>query len=194
MADTETTSGIGTTGVGPTTTAQLGIDNAEKLAGVKLDTEGKAELLRTASELTFIFNNASGWPTGVVMSFLEHEGTFYVTATSDRNHVKSLASDPRVSITISNQGTTLPGRQMLSLRCVAIVHKDRETLDWFLPRFTTKLGGKSEAFAKLLDSPARVVVELRPVAVTASHDSRKMPGDGRGDLTTGPPINVRQAV
>ena len=34
--------------------------------------------------------------------------------------------------------------------------------------------------ARLLDSPKRVVVEVRPVAIAVSHDSRKMPGNGRG--------------
>lgn len=174
--------------------AEVGIDNVEKLTTLKLDGPAKAELLRTASELTFVFTNADGWPTGVVMSFLEHDGTYWVTATADRAHVRRLSGDPRVSIVISNAGTTLPGRQMLSLRCVATVHRDRETLDWFLPRFTAKLGGKSEAFTKLLDSGNRAVIELRPVGVTASHDSRKMPGDGRGDLNAGPPMNVRAAV
>lgn len=174
--------------------AQVGIDNAEELAGLKLTPDARAELFRTASEVTFVFHNAGGWPVGVVMSFLEHEGTFWVTATEDRAHIRNLKTDPRVSIVISNQGTELPGRQMVSLRCVAIVHKDRPTIEWFLPRFTQKLGGKPEAFAALLDSDKRVVVELRPVGVTASHDSRKMPGDGRGDLTAGPPMNIRAVV
>ena len=40
-----------------------------------------------------------------------------------------------------------------------------------------------EAFIKLLDSPKRVIFEFEPVAITASHDSRKLAGDGRG----GPP-------
>jgi hypothetical protein len=175
-------------------TPEPGIENVEKLATFTLDEASRSELVRTASELTFVFHNAAGWPTAVVMSFLEHEGTFYVTATSQRAHVRSLAVDPRVSIVISNAGTELLGRQMLSLRCVAIVHTDRETIEWFLPLFTRKLGGKSEAFAALLDSENRVVVELRPVGITASHDSRRMPGDGRGDLSSGPHRNVRPVV
>ena len=168
--------------------------SVEKLAGVSLDGPARAELVATASELTFVFHNAGGWPTAVVLSFLEHDGTFYVTATKDRAHIRQLAVDPRVSIVISNAGTELLGRQMLSLRCLAYVHTDRPTMEWFLPRFTQKLGGRPEAFAALLDSPNRVVVELRPVGVTASHDSRRMPGDGRGDLTTGPRPNVRARV
>lgn len=36
------------------------------------------------------------------------------------------------------------------------------------------------AFIRLLDSPQRVIIEVRPVAIAASHDSRKMTGDGRG--------------
>jgi general stress protein 26 len=160
--------------------SQPGIDDVENLTGFTSDRQARAELLRVATELSFVFHDASGWPVGVVMSFLENEGTFYVTATAQRAHVRSLAADPRVTIVISNAGTGLPGRQMLSLRCHAIVHTDRPMIEWFLPRFARKLTASPEAFVALLDSPNRVVVELRPVAVHASHDSRRIPGDGRG--------------
>jgi hypothetical protein len=40
------------------------------------------------------------------------------------------------------------------------------------------------AFARLLDSPKRLVIEVRPVAIAVSHDSRKMPGNGRGGAAT----------
>jgi hypothetical protein len=35
-------------------------------------------------------------------------------------------------------------------------------------------------FVKLLDSPKRVVIRVIPITVGSSHDSRRMPGDGRG--------------
>ncbi len=157
--------------------------DAEKLQTVRLDAEARQLLLDTATECTFIFasDGAGGWPSGVTVSFLFDNGAFWVTAAADRRHVTSLAKDPRVSVVVSNLGTSLAGRQMLSMRTVAIVHRDRETLEWFLPRFVGKLKTAApEEFIRLLDSPNRVVIELRPVALAVSHDSRKMPGDGRG--------------
>ena len=45
------------------------------------------------------------------------------------------------------------GRRMLAIRGVAEVHDDRETKDWFLPRFADKLkAAKPEEFMRLLDS------------------------------------------
>jgi hypothetical protein len=95
--------------------------------------------------------------------------------------VSSLAGDPRVSLVISSKGTGTAGRQMLAIRGVAIVHRSREIKDWFFPIFAQRLApGDPAAMVRLLDSENRVVIEVRQVAVSASHDSRKMPGDGRG--------------
>jgi len=78
----------------------------------------------------------------------------------------------------------LKGRRMITLRGHMRLHRDAETKAYFFPRFAAKLApGDPEAFIKLLDSPKRVIFEFEPVAITASHDSRKLAGDGRG----GPP-------
>lgn len=160
---------------------RIGIDDLENLKPLKLDPEARSHLLATQTECTFIFNASTGWPRGVIISYMHENGSFWFTATSDRAHVSSLAGDPRVSLVISSTGTGTAGRQMLAIRGVAIVHKDRETLDWFLPRFAQRLAPKDPAsFIRLLDSENRVVIEIKQVAISASHDSRKMPGDGRG--------------
>ncbi|MCW2529422.1 MAG: hypothetical protein JWM76_4282 [Pseudonocardiales bacterium] len=153
----------------------------EKLVSVRLRPEEQEELLATATECSFIFSVDGGWPTGVIMSFLYDGGSFWVTAAADRRQVRSLAADPRVSIIVSGIGTELGGRQMFSTRGVAIVHSDAETRHWFLPRFVGKLAPVDQAaFIRLLDSDNRVVIEVRPVGKPVTHDSRKMPGDGRG--------------
>jgi hypothetical protein len=167
--------------------AQVGVDDLEKLQSLKLDTASQTELVNTASECTFIFNSASGWPGGVVMSFLFHEGRYWLTAVADRTHARAVVSDPRVTLVISNAGTRLPGRRMLSIRGIAFLHRDEETKAWFYPAFTRKLAPNDpQAFQRLLDSPNRVIVEVRPVAVAVSHDSRKLPGDGRGGPAPAP--------
>ncbi len=165
---------------------RIGIDDLEDLRSLRLDPPGRAELLATATECTFVFAAPGGWPAGVVMSFLYHEGTFWLTAVTGRAHADAVGTDPRVTLVITSAGTGLPGRRMLALRGVAVAHRDRATLDWFLPRFAARLApADPAAFARLLDSPNRVVLEVRPVAVAASHDSRRMPGDGRGGAGRG---------
>jgi general stress protein 26 len=169
--------------------SKLGVDNLENVKTVTLEADDRAALLARATECMVVFSAATGWPTGIVMSFLHSEGTFWLTATDDRAQVTALAADPRMSIVVTNAGTGTVGRQMISFRGVGIVHRDRETLDWFLPRFTKKLSPHgAEEFARLLDSPKRVVIEVKTVAVSASHDSRKMPGDGRGGPAPAPPL------
>jgi len=161
--------------------ARTGIDDLEDLHALRLDEQGRQELLQTATECVFTFANPAGWPSGVVMSFLYAEDRLWLTAVAGRAHAAAIRRDPRVTVVISNAGTALPGRRMIALRGVALLHADEPTKRWFLPLFARKLApADPDAFARLLDSPQRVVVEVRPVQVTASHDSRKMPGDGRG--------------
>ncbi len=160
---------------------RVGIDDLEALQSLRLDLSAQDELLDAQTECTFVFQGEHGWPSGVVMSFLRADGAFWLTAVRSRPHAKALARDPRVTLVVSNAGTGSTGRQMLAVRGVATVHDDAPTTAWFLERFTARMQpGDPVAFARLLDSPGRVVVEVRPVAVAVSHDSRKMPGNGRG--------------
>lgn len=160
---------------------RIGVDDLEDLRSLRMDDDGRTELLRVATECVFVFSEPGGWPGGVVMSFLFEEGKFWLTAVAGRTHAEALRLDPRVTVVVSSQGTPLQGRRMVAVRGVAVVHTDRATKEWFLPRFAAKVGAAaSEEFVRLLDSPKRVVFEVTPVRIAASHDSRKMPGDGRG--------------
>jgi Pyridoxamine 5'-phosphate oxidase len=164
---------------------RIGVDDLEDLRTLRLDDQGRDELLSTQTECTFIFAGPDGWPVGVVMSFLYAaqgaDAAFWLTATRTRAHARAIVDNPRVTIVVSSAGTSLPGRRMLAIRGVAEVHDDRDTKDWFLPRFADTLkAAKPDEFMRLLDSDNRVVFKVRPVGIAASHDSRKMPGDGRG--------------
>ena len=164
-----------------TPSGELGTENLEVLAGTQLDLADRAELLDTQTECTFIYRNEEGWPCGVVMSYIQVDGVFWLTAVEGRGHVRTLDEDPHVSIVVSSAGSGLPGRRMLSVRGKVTVHRDPGTKDWFLRKFTRALQpADPDAWRKLLDSPRRVVLEVRPVAITASHDQRKIPGNGRG--------------
>ncbi|GGO79989.1 hypothetical protein [Nonomuraea cavernae] len=160
---------------------RTGIDDLEDLRPLRLDADARRELLAVQTECTFTFTTPDGWAAGVIMSFLYEEDRFWLTAVRDRAHAKAVGIDPRVTIVVSNAGTSLPGRRMLAVRGVALTSHDEDTRRWFLPRLAAKLApGDPGEMVRLLDSPGRVVLEVRPVRIAVSHDSRKLPGDGRG--------------
>jgi hypothetical protein len=160
---------------------KLGVDDLEDLKGTHLDKADQGGLLTAQTECTFIFSDDQGHPCGVVMSFFEEDGVFWLTAVEGRHQVKGLDRDPRCSIIVSSAGSGLPGRRMLSIRGEGTVHRDDETKQWFLDQFTTRLQPTDPvSWRKLLDSPKRVVFEVRVASVLASHDQRKIAGNGRG--------------
>jgi hypothetical protein len=161
---------------------QLGIDDVDDLSGVKLLPEDRDHLLATQSECTFVFNREGGWPTGVVMSFVYQDDCFWIASVITRPQVAQLNDDPRVTVVVSNAGTDTPGRQMIAVRGTAIVHQPgTETFDKMLYAIGARLQPADPmAFVRLLDTPKRRVLQVVPVSTTTSHDSRRMPGDGRG--------------
>ena len=57
-----------------------------------------------------------------------------------------------LTLVVTNADTGSPGRQMLAVRGVATVHRDRAILEWFLPKFTSRMQpADPAAFARLLD-------------------------------------------
>lgn len=165
---------------------RLGRDDLEDLSAAQMVAADQEELLATQTECTFVFAGADQWATGVVMSFLWDGTAFWLTAVSSRRHVKALARDDRVTLVISSIGTDLPGRRMLSIRGRATVHSDAETKAWFFEQFAQRLNPDARPdFIRLLNSPKRVVVRVEPVQLFASHDSRRIAGDGRGGEPNG---------
>ncbi|MBF4480223.1 General stress protein 26 [Rhodococcus rhodochrous J3] len=159
----------------------VGIDDNEDLTSLRVDARTQERLLDAQRECTFAFTTEEGWPAGVVMSYLYRDGTFWLTAASGRAHVRAARRDPRVTLVVSNAGTDLAGRRMLAVRGRVTVRTDEETKRWFYPAFAHHHAPNDpDAFEQLLDSPNRVVLEVRPVRIAVSHDSTKMPGDGRG--------------
>lgn len=165
---------------------KTGEDDIEDLHGLRLGKDGQAELVEAQRECTFVFTNERGWPGGVVMSYIEHEGSFWLTAVEGRGHVRGIERDPRASLVISNAGTGLNGRRMISFRGTTIIHRDPDTKARILDAFARRHQPEdAAAFVRLLDSPGRIVVQFHPTAVAVSHDSTKMPGNGRGSHTPG---------
>lgn len=161
--------------------AKIGTVDLEDLSSLRLDKSEQSELLEAQTECSVIFNNVDGWPSGVIMTFLQIDGAFWFTAIEGRTQVLGIDKDPRISMVISNAGTGLEGRRMLSVRGIARVHRDAETKQRILMAFAKHhQPDVPDNFYKLLDSENRLVIKVIPTAVAASHTSTKMAGDGRG--------------
>jgi len=167
---------------------KLGVDDLEDMSLARLSGEGVEELLDAATECTLVFSGPDGWPHGVIVSFVRADGRFWLTAVSDRQHTRGIAADPRVTLVVSSAGTGLDGRRMVAIKARAQVH----------PRPSDQGGGapthrraprteRPEHMIRLLDTPKRVVIEVRPTAVSVSHDSRTIAGDGRGSAGASAP-------
>jgi len=161
---------------------KLGIDDVDDLSGVTLLAKDREVLFAQQSECTFIFNRPGGWPSGVVMSFLYQEDCLWIASVIDRPQVAGLSGDPRVTVVISNAGTETPARQMIAVRGVVVVHEPgSETFDRMLYAIGSRLQPADPmAFVRLLNTPKRRVLQIIPAGISSSHDSRRMPGDGRG--------------
>ena len=160
---------------------RTGTDDLEDLRGLRLDSAKQAELLEAQTECTVVFTNEDGWASGVVMTYLHLENCFWLTTVEGRAQVRGIAHDPRISLVFSNAGTSLSGRRMLSVRGTAVIHRDEVMKQRILKAFAERHQPQApEKFLSLLDSPKRLVLQVFPTGIAVSHDSTRMPGDGRG--------------
>jgi hypothetical protein len=149
----------------------------EDLTDYGLDPLVEERLLSAQTECTFVWSSKSGWPLGVVMSFLVRDGRFWLTASSQRGRVAALRSDPRAAIVVSSAGTELGPQKSVTYRGTCAIHDDRPTKDWFYPalglrRFPSDAAYRRE-FVRRLDSPRRVILELVP-GERIAYDGAKM--------------------
>lgn len=153
----------------------------EDLARARMAAADQAELFEAQTECVLSFNQ-DGLPTSVVMSYqVDEQGHFWCATVEGRRQVRGVDGDPRVSLVVSSTGSGLAGRRMVALRGRAQVHRDREVVMDRVRRLAPRLAPEDpDAFVRLLDSPGRVVIEVVPTRVTASHDSTRLAGDGRG--------------
>jgi general stress protein 26 len=158
--------------------------NYEEVSIYGLDDAGRDELLSTHLECTFMWATKEGWPIGVIMSYLWKDGRIWLTAGAHRHRISAVRRDDRVSVVVTSTGTKLGGGKSVTAKGRCIVHEDRETKDWFYPEFAAHLQPTAEAaetFAKFLDSPLRVVLEVVPEK-WITYDGVKMFKDQAGVL------------
>jgi hypothetical protein len=115
-----------------------------------------------------MWTTSSGDPVGVIMNYLVHDGRFWLTCTRRRKRVAAIEARPRVAIAISSRGTEIGVSQAVTYKGDAIVHDEQDVKDWFYPALAARVRPESkerqDAFVEHLDTPGRVVIEIRPTA------------------------------
>jgi nitroimidazol reductase NimA-like FMN-containing flavoprotein (pyridoxamine 5'-phosphate oxidase superfamily) len=149
----------------------------EDLSAYRMADAESADLLAQQIECTFIWHSADGHPIGAVVNYVFRKGSFWVTATDHRPRIVAIRADPRVSVVISSRGSAITARRSITCRGSATVHDDPAVKAWMLPELAAAVrpGSPSRAaeFAKLLDSPGRLVIQVTPQKWTG-FDGAKM--------------------
>lgn len=142
-----------------------------------LDDEDERVLLDAQNECTFMWSNKEGWPVGVIMSYIFHDGCFWLSVSTDRVRVKAVERDPRVAVSITSKGSGIDASLALTYKGTCEVLKDRETIEWFFPLLAKRLRwGDEDAqkeFVRLNDTPERRVLKITPTQ-RIGFDGRKM--------------------
>ena len=144
------------------------VDSYEDVSTFALDDAREHALHAAQTECTFMWTTKEGDPVGVIMNYLEHDGSFWLTCTRRRKRVAAVEARPRVAIAVSSRGTDIGVSQAVTYKGDAIVHDDDATKAWFYPALAARVRPESperqEAFVHHLDTPGRVVIEIRPTA------------------------------
>ena len=143
------------------------VDNYEDMTNFALSDEQETTLLEKQTECSFMWTNSQGDPVGVIMNYIWRKGGFWLTATRSRARIPAIEARPRVALTISSRGTTIPLCQALTYKGTAILHDDEETNQWLNTELSSALrphdASQAAAFAEFLAaSEGRVVIEVVP--------------------------------
>jgi general stress protein 26 len=152
-------------------------ENYEDVSVYGLDDDVEQEMLRVQNECTFIWATKEGWPVGVIMSYVFREGRFWLTASSQRARISAVRRDPRVCVVVTSTGSKMARNKTVTYKGICTVRDDHETKGWFYPELSAALQGDDEdrrrVFAKFLDSPRRVILEVEPTQ-RIGYDGSKM--------------------
>jgi general stress protein 26 len=152
-------------------------ENYEDVTVYTLDADVEEQLLNGHDECTFIWSNKEGWPVGVIMSYLWHDGRFWLTASRQRKRIAAVERDPRVSVVVTSTGSDISRNRTVTYKGTCAVHDDQATKDWFYPAFSRHLNRhrleRAAAFQSFLDSPRRVILEVTPTQ-RIGYDGEKM--------------------
>lgn len=142
------------------------IENYEDVHVYPLDPDVQEDLLQKQNELTFIWGPKDHWAVGVLMSYVWRNGSFWVSATSQRKRIAAIRRDPRVSVAVSSVGTDLGPSKGVTAKGRCTIHDDEATQKWFYPALAERIIGQpgkiTDAFVKMLDSERRLIIEVVP--------------------------------
>lgn len=145
----------------------MGIQNYEQISQFTLDDKLLEELLQKQTECSIVWNTKEGWPTGCIMAFVYRQDRFWLTAAEQRARIAALRRDERCSLIISSLGTSLGPVKTATIKGRCRLRKDDETKAWLYPAIAKAQVPFSEdmqkIFAKRLDSPNRVILEVEPM-------------------------------
>jgi hypothetical protein len=140
--------------------------NYDDVTDYSLDQDLLEEILQKQIECTFIWGPKDHWAVGVLMTYIWKDGSFWVSATSQRKRIPAIKRDPRVSIVVSSHGTDLGPAKGITAKGRAIIHDDQETKDWFYPACAAvnipTAGKLQDAFTQMMDTERRLVIEVVP--------------------------------
>ncbi len=164
------------------------VDSYEDVSRFTLSDEREATLLGRQTECTFMWTTGDGDPVGVVMNFVHHDGSFWVTCTRRRKRVPAIIARPRVAVAVSSRGTDIGISQAVTYKGTATVLDDESTKRWMYRALAEKVRPGSPdaqaAFVSHLDTPGRVVIRIDP-DVRIGFDSEAMfAGSPAGPTTT----------
>lgn len=151
-----------------TSTDENFVDSYEDVSIFALDDTREQALHAAQTECTFMWTTSAGDPVGVIMNYLLHDGRFWLTCTRRRKRVAAVEARPRVAIAVSSRGTDIGVSQTVTYKGDATVHDEPEVKAWFYPALAARVRPESkeqqDAFVHHLDTPGRVVIEIRPTA------------------------------
>jgi hypothetical protein len=163
-------------------------DDFEDVSVFTLSSDRELTLLAKQTECVFMWTTADGDAVGVVMNFVFHDGKFWLTGSGQRKRFAALARRPRAAVAMTSRGTDIGVSQSVTYKGSVVLHEDGATKAWFYPALAARVrpdnAEHQAAFAKFLDSPRRIVIELIPEARIGFDAENMFVGTGAGPTRT----------
>jgi general stress protein 26 len=157
----------------------MAIKDYEDVTVYGLDAADEETLIDQQNECSFGWVTSDGSPMAVIMSYLRtDDGHFWLTATDKRKRIPAIRRDPRVVLVITSTGAPMGRNKTVTYKGIAHVHQDSDNKAWFYPALAERLMASQGPervveFAKMLDSPNRVMIEVTP-GLRVGYDGVKM--------------------
>ena len=159
-------------------------EDFEDVSVFVLSSERELTLLDKQTECVFMWATSEGDAVGVIMNFVFHDGKFWLTGSGQRKRFAALARRPRAAVAITSRGTDIGVSQSVTYKGSVLLHEDDDTKAWFYPALAARVRPKNAeqqaAFAKFLDSPRRIVIELIPETRIGFDAENMFVGTGAG--------------